>query len=77
MRATADRRLPRFERDGAWQVASVGRCLLITVANVPGGADCPGNPTFPITITLPSPLGDRGLFDGSVVPPRDATIPVS
>jgi hypothetical protein len=57
-----------FEGD-TWIVVQV------TVANVPGGADCPGNPTVPITVTLPSPLGDRELFDGSVIPPRDATVP--
>lgn len=51
--------------------------VLVTVENFPGGADCPGNPSFPITVTLPSPLGDRELFDGSAVPPRDATIPAS
>jgi hypothetical protein len=62
---------PQVFEDDAWVV------VLVTVANVPGGADCPGNPTFPITITLPSPLGDRELFDGSVVPVRDATIPGS
>ena len=62
---------PQIFEGGTWIVVQV------TVANVPGSADCPGNPTFPITVTLPSPLGDRGLFDGSVVPPRDATIPAS
>jgi hypothetical protein len=62
---------PQIFEDDAWIV------VLVTVANVPGGADCPGNPTFPITITIPSPIGDRGLFDGSVVPPRDATIPAT
>jgi hypothetical protein len=62
---------PQVFEDDAWVV------VLVTVANVPGGADCPGNPTFPITITLPAPRGDRGLFDGSVVPARDASIPAS
>ena len=37
--------------------------------------DCPSNPEFPLEITLPEPLGDRRLLDGSEVPPRDATGP--
>jgi hypothetical protein len=49
--------------------------VLVTVTTAPGGQDCPGNPSFPITIRLPSPVGTRGLFDGSVIPARDATIP--
>ncbi len=40
-----------------------------------GGQDCQGNPPGPFTITLPEPLGDRGLFDGSENPPRDASKP--
>jgi hypothetical protein len=43
--------------------------IVLTVANVPGGADCPGNPEFPQEVTLGRPLGDRELFDGSSFPP--------
>ncbi len=39
-----------------------------------GGHDCPGNPETPHLLRLPEPLGDRSLFDGSEVPPRDATL---
>lgn len=38
------------------------------------GGMCPGNPQFPVTIQLSEPLGTRGLFDGGVTPPRDATV---
>jgi prepilin-type processing-associated H-X9-DG protein len=51
--------------------------VLVNVTSAPGAQDCPGNPAFPITIELPSPVGSRGLFDGSVVPARDATIPAT
>ncbi|HET9347173.1 MAG TPA: hypothetical protein VFO05_15890 [Candidatus Limnocylindrales bacterium] len=36
--------------------------------------DCPSNPEFPIEISLPEPLGDRQLLDGSEIPPRDASV---
>ena len=39
-----------------------------------GAQDCPGNPAFPLEITLPEPLGARRLLDGSEVPPRDASV---
>ena len=42
-----------------------------------GGQDCQGNPAFPIEISLPDPLGERQLLDGSEVPPRDATEPLN
>ncbi len=35
-----------------------------------GGADCQSNPSTPVTVTLPGPLGDRTLADGSYVPPK-------
>lgn len=34
-----------------------------------GGADCPGNPWVPRSLTLQDPLGDRELLDGSSYPP--------
>jgi hypothetical protein len=37
----------------------------------PGAATCPGNSPFPVELTLPSPLGDRTLLDGSMYPPRE------
>ena len=51
--------------------------IAILVTNVPGGADCPGNPEFAITVDLPQPLGGRPLLDGGVFPPRDVTKPSS
>ena len=47
--------------------------VTISVTHRIGGQDCPGNPDFPIEITLAEPLGTRALFDGSSTPPRDAT----
>ena len=35
----------------------------------PGAANCPSNPTARTTMTLPEPLGERRLLDGSRWPP--------
>jgi hypothetical protein len=43
--------------------------IVVLVRNIPGGADCPSNPEFPLAVELAAPLGDRPLFDGSTVPP--------
>lgn len=43
--------------------------IAIVVRDAPGAQECPGNPEVPIVVDLASPLGDRGLFDGSEVPP--------
>jgi hypothetical protein len=48
--------------------------VAIGVAITPGGADCPGNPSFPMLLALPEPLGARGLFDAGAFPPRPVTI---
>lgn len=49
--------------------------VVVTFAVRPrgGGQTCPSNPETPFMLELPEPLGDRALFDGSSVPPRDAT----
>lgn len=47
--------------------------VTISVTRRVGGQDCPGNPEFPLTITLREPLGERALLDGGSTPPRDAT----
>ncbi len=44
--------------------------IIVLVAPVEGGADCPGNPWHPITIPLKSPLGSRQLLDGHQYPPQ-------
>ncbi|MDQ2964292.1 MAG: hypothetical protein M3R57_00355 [Chloroflexota bacterium] len=49
--------------------------IAILVTNIPGGADCPGNPEFALTVDLPEPLGGRTLLDGAVYPPRDIRQP--
>ena len=53
--------------------------ILVTVwvRQVPGPQACPDNPAFPLEITLPEPLGERRLLDGSEIPPRDAAEPPS
>lgn len=38
-----------------------------------GEHTCPGNPETPYLLVLPEPIGNRTLFDGSEIPPRDAT----
>jgi hypothetical protein len=43
--------------------------IALLVRTIPGGADCPGNPEFPIDVGLSEPLGSRTLFDGSTTPP--------
>ncbi|HUF06636.1 MAG TPA: hypothetical protein VMP86_04515 [Candidatus Binatia bacterium] len=50
--------------------------VVVTFAVRPRGGDqtCPSNPETPFVLELPEPLGDRALFDGSTVPPRDATV---
>jgi hypothetical protein len=52
-------------------VLSTDEAVTITLAvrTVPGGADCPGNPEFPVSVTLDEPLGARTLYDGSSFPP--------
>lgn len=47
--------------------------VVFAVRPRPGGQDCPSNPETPHILRLPEPLGDRTLFDGSEIPPRDAT----
>ncbi len=42
--------------------------IIVLVAPVEGGAECPGNPWHPITVTLDSPLGTRQLLDGHRYP---------
>ena len=46
--------------------------ITITIRRRPGAQDCQANPPFPLTVTLPEPLGDRTLFDGAGTPPRNA-----
>lgn len=38
--------------------------IVFAVEPVVGGADCPGNPSTPVTVELSQPLGDRELVDG-------------
>ncbi len=41
----------------------------LEVRLIPGGADCPGNPEVPVSVSLDGPLGARHLLDGSAFPP--------
>jgi hypothetical protein len=57
------------------QVVETDDAVLVAFAVIPvvGGADCQGNPSTPVTITLAAPLGDRELLDGARVPPQALT----
>ena len=44
--------------------------VLALVAPVEGGAECPGNPWYPISVELDAPLGGRVLLDAHEFPPR-------
>jgi len=41
------------------------------------GATCPSNPSTPVSVQLPEPLGDRVLLDGGREPPQEPPICVS
>lgn len=41
----------------------------LTSEAIIGGADCPGNPSVPLTLSLDEPIGDRELYDGGTFPP--------
>ena len=58
------------------QVVETDDAVVVAFAVVPitGGADCPGNPPTPVTITLPEPLGDRVIQDGLYFPPKTVTV---
>jgi len=47
--------------------------IIVLVAPVQGGAECPSNPWHPITVTLESPLGTRQLLDAHQYPTRPVT----
>jgi hypothetical protein len=57
---------PAFLEDAARVIVTFG------VRPRSGDQDCPGNPSFALQFSLPSPLGGRALLDGGVFPPRDA-----
>ncbi len=42
--------------------------IVTLVEPVSGGADCQGNPWFPVTVTLDEPLGNRTVYDGHESP---------
>lgn len=48
--------------------------IIALVAAVEGDAECPGNPLYPISVTLAEPLGDRMLIDGHRFP-RQPVVP--
>lgn len=49
--------------------------IITMVEPVGGGADCPGNPWFPVTVELEAPLGDRSVVDGHMFPGQDLSWP--
>ena len=46
--------------------------ITFAIRRLAGEGDCVANLPFPVTITLPEPLGNRTLFDGSGAAPRNA-----
>jgi hypothetical protein len=42
--------------------------IVVLIDPLEGGADCPGNPGFPLDVDLGEPLGDRTVLDASVQP---------
>ena len=74
-RACASGRSPEGRVIAPTIFSSEDAVLVSVFVRQPAGAqDCPGNPEFPLEITLPEPLGDRRLLDGSELPPRDASV---
>jgi hypothetical protein len=59
------------------EVVSSGDVVLVmfAVRPLPGGQDCPSNPSTRVTIDLGEPLGDRALLDGGRLPHGDPTQP--
>ena len=57
------------------QVIETDEAVLVAFAAVSpiGPAECPGNPSTPVTIRLSQPLGQRTLYDGLHVPPKPLT----
>lgn len=47
--------------------------VVVGITITPGGADCPGNPSYATTLSVPEPIGGRRLLDASVYPPRPVT----
>lgn len=66
--------IPAFGRI-AEPVAEYGNGeLVLTIGVQTIGGTCPGNPTTPVTIVLPEPLGNRDLLDGSYYPPGSPSL---
>jgi hypothetical protein len=42
--------------------------VIVLVEHLTGGALCPSNPQFPVTVDLGHPLGDLTLLDGATIP---------
>jgi hypothetical protein len=42
--------------------------IIVLVEPIHGAATCQGNPSFPVTVDLDAPLGDRTVYDRSFQP---------
>jgi len=58
------------------QVIETGEAVLVAFAAISpvGPANCPGNPSTPVTVHLSQPLGRRTLNDGLHIPPKPLTV---
>ena len=50
--------------------------VLMLIEDSRGHAECPDNPSFPLTVELEAPLGDRVVRDVSVEPPVELAWPI-
>jgi hypothetical protein len=48
--------------------------IVFAARPLPGGHDCPGNPSSRVTIELREPLGNRVLRDGAFFPANDPAL---
>jgi hypothetical protein len=48
--------------------------IIVAARPLPGGHDCPGNPSTRVTVVLDEPLGERVLRDGAYYPSNDPAV---
>ncbi len=58
------------------QILETDEAVFVVFGLMPllGGANCPSNPSTPVTIELERPLGDRPILDGTKTPPVPLTV---
>ena len=51
--------------------------ILVLIEPIPGFANCPSNPAFPVVVPLTGPLGDRIFVDASTIPAAEKEWPIA